>query len=80
MFEIFKRVVNDEILKDIATDSQIDLDHHDETHKNHILEKRLADEKIEFIKNYETTQIRAQSILIFAKHWKPFDQSSMKSI
>jgi hypothetical protein len=30
MFEIFKRVVNDEILKDIATDSQIDLELNDE--------------------------------------------------
>jgi hypothetical protein len=40
MFEIFKRVVNDDILKDIATDSQIDLDHHDETQKTKILEKR----------------------------------------
>ena len=59
MFEIFKRVVNDEILKDIATDSQIDLELNDEFQKEKLLEKRAADEKVEFIKNYETTQIRA---------------------
>jgi hypothetical protein len=51
MFEVFKRVVNEEISE--------------------------ADEKIV---NYKNPAIRAQSIFLLAKHWKPFDASNSKTV
>jgi len=73
MFEVFKRVVTDKE-EDDAGESQ-----HDSA-ENEIQDKKGKREDEEFLKNYESPQIKAASILIFAKHWKPFDSSNKKNI
>jgi hypothetical protein len=35
---------------------------------------------LEFVPNFKNPAIRAQSILVLAKHWKPFDPSNYKSV
>jgi hypothetical protein len=76
MFEIFKRIVNNEVLVDLIKDAQLV----SEREKSSSLQIEEAKPLENMILNYQTPSIRAQSILILSKHWKPFDSSNKKSI
>ena len=71
MFEIFKRVVNNEVLIDFVSDAQLLTDRSN---------KPEPKNQPELVQNYQTPVIRAQSIFVLAKHWKPFDNTNKKQV
>ena len=75
LFEIFKRVVNNENLKDIVSDSVSNFDGQNalDLKLQSLNTGKILPPSDPLIPFYKTPQIRAQSIFVLSKHWKPFD-------
>lgn len=76
MYEVFKRVVNNEDLDSIGIESSVNLEQIPNQNQQQIKPKEPEGP----IPNYKTPSIRAQSIFLLAKHWKPFDPTNFKTV